>query len=254
MPNTSSARPAAGTSNHGRCPTGGVTLNQVSDPASGPLKTTVTTVPVMARDPLHGKIPCMYDGNYAGSQFLSNFTTFWIANDGHPTMLQVLPRITYFLTYCQGDKVDKWKQNWTDRIGCVWNQKKPASEGDLEYLWASFLKDFGHAFARNRKSTPRPPSTQTGMRMSVASQPKTEASHQRRDRAVQGGSLSTVAQDRIYQMVASTQPLPTPCTPAPAPLSAVETRLNKSHVSWDLIVSAHITKYESYMALIVLYS
>ncbi|KAH9160956.1 hypothetical protein EDB89DRAFT_2081080 [Lactarius sanguifluus] len=147
MPNASSARPAVGTLNHGHRPAGGVTLNQVSDPASGPLKTTVTPVPVTARDPLHGKIPRVYDGNYAGGQFLSDFTAFWIANDGHPTMLRVLPRITYFLTYCQGDKVDKWKQNWTDRIGRVWNQKKPASEGDLEYLWASFLKDFGHAFA-----------------------------------------------------------------------------------------------------------
>ncbi|KAH9171207.1 hypothetical protein EDB89DRAFT_1907217 [Lactarius sanguifluus] len=172
MPNASSARPAAGTSNRGRRPTGGVTLNQVSNPASGPLKTTVTPVPIMARDPLHGKIPRIYDGNYAG-----------------------------------GDKVDKWKQNWTDRIGHVWNQKKPASEGDLEYLWASFLKDFGHAFAWNRK-------------MSVASQPKTDAPRQQRDRAVQGGSLSVVARDRIYQMAASTQPLPTPRAPTPAPPSA----------------------------------
>ncbi|KAH9170258.1 hypothetical protein EDB89DRAFT_2072242 [Lactarius sanguifluus] len=200
----SSARPAAGTLNHGRCPAGGITLNQVSNPAPGPLKTTVTPVPVMARDPLHGKIPHVYNGNYAGGQFLSDFTAFRIANDGHPTMLRVLPRIAYFLTYCQGDKVDKWKQNWTDCIGRVWNQKKPASEGDLEYLWASFLKDFGH----------------TGMRMSVASQPKTDALRQRRDHAVQGGSLSVVAWDRIYQMVASTQPLLTPRTPVPAPPSA----------------------------------
>ncbi|KAH9173141.1 hypothetical protein EDB89DRAFT_1905634 [Lactarius sanguifluus] len=220
MPNTSSARPAAGTLNHGRRPAGGVTLNQVSDPASGPLKTTVTPVPVMARDPLHGKIPCVYDGNYAGGQFLSDFTAFWIANDGHPTMLRVLPRIAYFLTYCQGDKVDKWKQNWTDRIGRVWNQKKPASEGDLEYLWALFLKDFGHVFARNRKSTPRPPSAKTGMRTSEAVKPKTDAPHQRRDRAEKGGSLSAEARDRIYQMAASTQPLPTPPARPPAPPSA----------------------------------
>ncbi|KAH9165039.1 hypothetical protein EDB89DRAFT_2077343 [Lactarius sanguifluus] len=118
------------------------------------------------------------------------------------------------------DKVDKWKQNWTDRISRVWNQKKPALEGDLEYLWASFLKDFGHAFAWNRKSTPRPPSTQTGMRMSAASQPKTDVPRQRRDCAVQGGSLSAAARDRIYQMAASTQPLLTPPACPPAPPSA----------------------------------
>src|ERR1700761_3270786 len=110
---TSSAKPAAGNSTRGRHPAGGITLTQVSDPASGSLKTAATPAPLTARDPLHGKLPRVYDGTYAGGLFLSDFTAFRIANDGHPTMLRVLPRIAYFLTYCQGDKVDKWKKNWT---------------------------------------------------------------------------------------------------------------------------------------------
>ncbi|KAH9166280.1 hypothetical protein EDB89DRAFT_1910780 [Lactarius sanguifluus] len=56
--------------------------------------------------------------------------------------------------------------------------------------------------------------------MSAASQPKTDAPRQRRDRTVQGGSLSAAAWDRIYQMAASTQPLPTPPACPPAPPSA----------------------------------
>ncbi|KAH9160955.1 hypothetical protein EDB89DRAFT_2081079 [Lactarius sanguifluus] len=75
-------------------------------------------------------------------------------------------------------------------------------------------------FAWNRKSTPRPPSAKTGMRTSEASQPKTDAPRQRRDRAEKGGSLSAAARDRIYQMAASTQPLPTPPARPPAPPSA----------------------------------
>ncbi|KAH9060643.1 hypothetical protein EDB87DRAFT_1683334 [Lactarius vividus] len=176
--NLSSAVPPAGNPRSGRRPAGGVTLSQVSDLAPGKPKTPVTP-PLTARDPLHGRIPRIYDGNYPGGLFLSDFTAFSLANDGHPTMSRVIPRIAYFITYCQGDKVDKWKKNWTERLSKVRISHESAPESDK--LWASFVKDFEHSFARKRKSY----GSQTRIRSPHAEEKKPKA---RKPKAVDASS------------------------------------------------------------------
>ncbi|KAH9057187.1 hypothetical protein EDB87DRAFT_1578936 [Lactarius vividus] len=122
-PNPSSAVPPAGNPRSGRRPTGGVTLSQVSDLAPGKPKTPVIP-PLTARDPLHGRIPCIYDGNYPGALPMTG------------------------TQQCR-DKVDKWKKNWTERLSKVRISHESAPESDK--LWASFVKDFEHSFARKRK-------------------------------------------------------------------------------------------------------
>ncbi|KAI0291064.1 hypothetical protein B0F90DRAFT_1824300 [Multifurca ochricompacta] len=169
------------------------------------MATSQTKKDPLAASTLLGGRPRTYTGAGSGVPFMDDFIAFWTANRHHPSLSDEIQRTALALTYIQGPGVDKWKHNWILRL------QKTQSESGTPVLWAPFIKDFEHAFAKRRG--PRPVRAGIGLR----------------------GASGTAAPNRRPAQTTPTQrqslPLvqglsrPTTLTPAPAlPPPPVETQ------------------------------